>query len=116
MNLDTFQTEKVNTRFDFPTRLDLEPFTKEGLAWRERVEAAGGRGPEDAKRLGLPGPYEVHPRSYYTYELRGAGDTGGVGGADVGANGVPQWREFNDTMVKEWAVAGRSAGSEGGEG
>lgn len=29
MNLDTFQTEKVNTRFDFPTRLDLEPFTKE---------------------------------------------------------------------------------------
>ncbi|CAN0036660.1 unnamed protein product, partial [Ectocarpus sp. 8 AP-2014] len=71
MNLDTFQTEKVNTRFDFPARLDLEPFTKEGLAWRERVEAAGGRGPEDAKRLGLPGPYEVHPRSYYTYELRG---------------------------------------------
>ena len=23
------------------------------------------------KRLGLPGPYEVHPRSYYTYRLRG---------------------------------------------
>ena len=29
MNLDTFQTEKVNTRFDFPVDLDLEPFTKE---------------------------------------------------------------------------------------
>lgn len=29
MNLDTFQTEKVNTRFGFPQRLDLEPFTKE---------------------------------------------------------------------------------------
>ena len=29
MNLDTFQTEKINTRFDFPMRLDLEPFTKE---------------------------------------------------------------------------------------
>ncbi|CAN0288152.1 unnamed protein product, partial [Hapterophycus canaliculatus] len=29
MNLDTFQTEKVNTRFEFPARLDLEPFTKE---------------------------------------------------------------------------------------
>ncbi|CAM9654625.1 unnamed protein product, partial [Ectocarpus fasciculatus] len=119
MNLDTFQTEKVNTRFDFPTRLDLEPFTKEGLAWRERVEAAGGRGPEDAKRLGLPGPYEVHPRSYYTYELRGAGDAGeaGGGGADVdGKGGAPQWCEFNDTMVKEWAVAGRRAGSEAGEG
>ncbi|CAM9951919.1 unnamed protein product, partial [Sphacelaria rigidula] len=49
MNLDTFQTEKVNTRFVFPKSLDLEPFTKEGLAWRERVEAAGGKGPEDAK-------------------------------------------------------------------
>ncbi|CAM9294212.1 unnamed protein product [Scytosiphon promiscuus] len=71
MNLDTFQTEKVNTRFEFPARLDLEPFTKEGLAWRERLEVAGGRGPEDAKRLGLPGPYELHPRSYYTYRLRG---------------------------------------------
>lgn len=23
------------------------------------------------QRLGLPGPYELHPRSYYTYELRG---------------------------------------------
>lgn len=29
MNLDTFQTEKVNTRFEFPSQLDLEPFTKE---------------------------------------------------------------------------------------
>lgn len=29
MNLDTFQTEKVNTRFEFPASLDLEPFTKE---------------------------------------------------------------------------------------
>ena len=29
MNLDTFQTEKVNTRFDFPSVLNLEPFTKE---------------------------------------------------------------------------------------
>lgn len=24
-----------------------------------------------SKRLGLPGPFEVHPRSYYTYRLRG---------------------------------------------
>ncbi|CBJ49152.1 expressed unknown protein [Ectocarpus siliculosus] len=41
MNLDTFQTDKVNTRFDFPARLNLEPFVKDDLAWR--------RGPEDAK-------------------------------------------------------------------
>ncbi|CAN0539780.1 unnamed protein product, partial [Ectocarpus sp. 8 AP-2014] len=35
---------------DFPTRLGLEPFVKENLAWRERaVEAAGRRGPADAK-------------------------------------------------------------------
>ncbi|CAM9938074.1 unnamed protein product, partial [Choristocarpus tenellus] len=29
INLDTFQTEKVNTRFEFPTWLNLEPYTKE---------------------------------------------------------------------------------------
>lgn len=34
INLDTFQTEKVNTKFTFPVTLDLEPFTKE----------VGGRG------------------------------------------------------------------------
>ncbi|CAM9156153.1 unnamed protein product, partial [Discosporangium mesarthrocarpum] len=71
INLDTFQTEKVNTRFEFDTWLDLEPFTKEGLAWREAIEAGGLRGPEELKALGIPGPFELHPREHYLYQLRG---------------------------------------------
>ncbi|CAM9938006.1 unnamed protein product, partial [Choristocarpus tenellus] len=42
-----------------------------GLAWREAVEASGLRGPEDLKALGITGPFELHPREYYMYELRG---------------------------------------------
>jgi hypothetical protein len=33
-NFDTFQHEKLNTRFEFPRQLNLEPFTREGVAWR----------------------------------------------------------------------------------
>ncbi len=39
-NFDVFQHEKLNTRFEFPRLLDLEPFTKEGLAWRQAKAAA----------------------------------------------------------------------------
>ena len=35
LDLDTFSTVKLNTAFEFPRRLNVEEYTKEGLAWRE---------------------------------------------------------------------------------
>jgi Ubiquitin carboxyl-terminal hydrolase len=35
LDLDTFSTVKLNTAFEFPRRLNVEGYTKEGLAWRE---------------------------------------------------------------------------------
>ena len=35
-DLDTFMNQKINTKLEFPTQLNLEPYTKEGLEWREK--------------------------------------------------------------------------------
>ena len=40
MNWETWTTEKVNKRFEFPMELDMFPYTKEGLAWKAAQEAA----------------------------------------------------------------------------
>jgi len=32
LNFETFQHDKVNSRFAFPTEINLEPYTKEGVA------------------------------------------------------------------------------------
>ncbi|CAN0521756.1 unnamed protein product, partial [Ectocarpus sp. 12 AP-2014] len=50
--LDTFQTDKVRTRYEFPARVNREPFVKENLAWRERAWKLQ----DDAERLDLRGP------------------------------------------------------------
>lgn len=35
-DLDTLMNQKINSRLEFPFELDMEPYTAEGLAWRER--------------------------------------------------------------------------------
>jgi ubiquitin carboxyl-terminal hydrolase 34 len=35
-NLETFQNEKINSKLEFPHQLNLEPFSSEGLDWREK--------------------------------------------------------------------------------
>ena len=35
-NPNTFETEKMNSKLEFPHRLDLEPYTSEGVEWREQ--------------------------------------------------------------------------------
>ncbi len=35
-SLETFQNEKINSRLEFPFELDIEPFSTEGIEWRER--------------------------------------------------------------------------------
>lgn len=66
MNFETFQHEKVNNRFEFPLRIDLEPYTKEGLA---RLEAEKRRQTDPS--VEVPPPYSEHPPEYYRYALYG---------------------------------------------
>src|SRR5256885_1142141 len=40
LNFETFQHEKLNNRFDFPLVINLEPYTKEGLARRDAESKA----------------------------------------------------------------------------
>jgi ubiquitin C-terminal hydrolase len=43
-NMNTFETEKINDRCEFPVVLDMRPFTKEGLEERDRdAMASSGR-------------------------------------------------------------------------
>lgn len=99
-NYEKMKNEKLNTACSFPMELDMEPYTKEGLARREsnRGLASG----EDVP--------EMKPPSYYQYEL--CGIVVHTGSADFGhyysyiRERVPQfgskerrWFEFNDTIV-----------------
>ncbi len=87
MNYETFQREKVNDRFEFPSLLDLYPYSTEGMAWRARVDAAASAEPaapaggadadldagagSPAPTSSEPRPYLLHPKEYYEYELVG---------------------------------------------
>jgi ubiquitin C-terminal hydrolase len=98
---EKMRNEKLNTACSFPMELDMEPYTKEGLA---RREADRGMSTTDAADT------EMKPPSYYQYEL--AGIVVHTGSADFGhyysyiRERVPQygskerrWFEFNDTIV-----------------
>jgi ubiquitin carboxyl-terminal hydrolase 34 len=37
-DLDTLMNQKINSRLEFPHELNLEPYTKEGLEWREKAK------------------------------------------------------------------------------
>ena len=41
-DLDTLMNQKINSRLEFPHLLNLEPYTKEGLEWRERKKKPKG--------------------------------------------------------------------------
>ena len=34
--MDLMENSKVNSRLEFPVELDVEPYTSEGIAWREK--------------------------------------------------------------------------------
>lgn len=121
MNFETFQTEKVSTRFEFPHELDMYPYSREGVAWAEECAAVSDAA--DAPER----PYSQHPAEYYQYTLvgvvihMGSIDSGhyysfirerGSAGAAVAArrgvavptgNAAHNWRgdwfEFNDSSV-----------------
>ena len=97
-NLDTLLNEKINSRLEFPFDLNLEPYTKEGLEWREKAKEheKQNNNNNDKSNLNekytdkkegeineisiekeekeveeLLGPYQIHPKEYYEYKLVG---------------------------------------------
>jgi ubiquitin C-terminal hydrolase len=83
LDFNTFQHVKINSRFEFPMEVDLEPYTAEGLARidaeakMEKLRAAGGsadgKNNSDGKteELVVPERYAEHPKEYYTYRVKG---------------------------------------------
>ena len=111
---------KVNSRFEFPHKLNMKPFTKEGRA--DRVEAPTPKPAADttgAEGDEAKGPEDdepatpLHPDEYYEYELMGVVvhtgtcDSGHyysfIKERDPDYDGVGpdtrQWYEFNDASV-----------------
>eukprot|EP00736_Rhodelphis_marinus_P012162 Rmarinus@m.24887 len=97
---DTFKRIKLNSRCSFPLELNMEPYTKEGIARRE------GRAVDVGDR----------PPSYYKYELSGV--LVHTGTSDSGhyysfikerqprtTGGQCRWLQFNDSTVEEWNVS-----------
>jgi ubiquitin C-terminal hydrolase len=113
----TLSRKKVNDFCSFPSRLDMWPYSLEGVVERERAEgiAIGSSASDGSDKAG-----PRHPRWHYQYELTGI--VVHVGGADAGhyysfvksaspASGAEQpaagtgdfdgdWWELNDRTVK----------------
>eukprot|EP01125_Pyxidicula_operculata_P018997 TRINITY_DN6842_c1_g3_i2.p1 TRINITY_DN6842_c1_g3~~TRINITY_DN6842_c1_g3_i2.p1 ORF type:complete len:2639 (+),score=452.27 TRINITY_DN6842_c1_g3_i2:39-7955(+) len=80
---------KLNQLIEFPQKLNLEPFTKEGLERKENPDSMI----EDS-----------HPSSYFDYDLTGilihSGDTEmGHYYSYIRDSGTNKWYQFNDEMV-----------------
>jgi ubiquitin carboxyl-terminal hydrolase 9/24 len=103
-NYDTMTRLKVNDYCEFPTEIDMEPFTQEGLERKEllkKKEKAMQEGVEFDKEI----PGVLFPEDYYNYKLKGA--VIHMGTADSGHyysfiqdRAKEQWYEFNDTLVR----------------
>eukprot|EP00741_Cyanophora_paradoxa_P020633 tig00021281_g19915.t1 len=111
-DLDTMKKFKVNDHVEFPALLDMEPFTREGLARREAAPAQAGGGDDvpmaDARPERGPG--------YYRYALAGilvhtgTADSGHyysyIQEREPGTPGEPRrWFHFNDTQVETFDEA-----------
>lgn len=57
-NFESMQNEKLNTRYEFPRRLNLEPYTKEGLAFRAAEAAKATTAAAGATAAAAVGPVD----------------------------------------------------------
>eukprot|EP00004_Rigifila_ramosa_P006247 TRINITY_DN1692_c0_g1_i1.p1 TRINITY_DN1692_c0_g1~~TRINITY_DN1692_c0_g1_i1.p1 ORF type:complete len:3114 (-),score=719.02 TRINITY_DN1692_c0_g1_i1:25-8475(-) len=104
-DLELMRRIKVNDRCEFPTELDMFPYTKEGLALKEhQADLAAGRTPTQA----MP---TLRAPEYYKYKLVGV--LVHTGTADSGhyysfikerESESGKWLHFNDTLVEEFDV------------
>ena len=68
-DLETMQKIKVNDYCEFPHYLNMEPYTQEGLARRDKEKERQAAG-EDPMEVEEP-PKLKYPKEYYEYKLRG---------------------------------------------
>ena len=101
----TFQQKKVNSRFEFPHKLNMKPYTLEGRPDKVGAQNSGG---DDSKHA-----EELHPDEYYEYELMGIVVHSGTCNSghyysfikerDASYTGEGEdhrrWHQFNDTRV-----------------
>lgn len=129
-NYDTFLQEKLNSEFKFPTRMNFEPYTAEGLARREAAKEAraapspqeqgdastaqastaqaGSHASQADEDLAPP----AHPLEHYEYELAGVVIHSGT--ADTGhyysfikdrSHPDGGWLRFDDSIVTKFDPA-----------
>ena len=129
-DFDTMRNEKVNDYCEFPMELDMQPYTREGVAQIERQKKKAKEGEEE--KGGEKGKEEVGGgegedppvlgKEEYDYELRGVLVHRGV--ADSGhyysfirerEGGDGGWLEFNDETVKPFDVNNLAHECFGGE-
>jgi ubiquitin carboxyl-terminal hydrolase 9/24 len=116
LDYETMRLNKLNDRCEFPTTLDLKPYTEEGIAAKEAVaQKAAAKSEEgkddDKKEDEIPLTYSD---DYYNYELRGVVvHTGSANGGHyysfIKERPRPgespescKWYEFNDTIVRDF--------------
>jgi ubiquitin carboxyl-terminal hydrolase 34 len=112
-DFDTMRNEKVNDYCEFPLFLDMEPYTREGLAKREREKKEKSNeakerkdedeeeGTKDSDSTDLP----LFPREYYEYELRGVLVHRGVADSGHYYSFIKErgnWYKFNDEKVSSF--------------
>lgn len=109
LNFDTFRREKVNDSFEFPLRINMLPYTKEGLEQAEHAELIERMNAQGV-RHNLPASVALpHPAEYYEYELTGVvvhtgtSDSGHYYSYIRDADGSGKWYEFNDQEVSNFS-------------
>ena len=112
-DLETMQKIKVNDYCEFPHYLNMEPYTQEGLARRDKEKERQAAG-EDPMEVEEP-PKLKYPKEYYEYKLRGIVVHSGTSEhghyysfiQDREDTSVPEekrWYEFNDERVREFEI------------
>ena len=118
IDYDTMQKFKVNGFCEFPMKLNMEAFTMEGLAKRDKEKEKEkamkeGRDLDEETQPPQTQPTVQYPPEYYDYKLTGV--LIHIGSADAGhyyslimdreKTWLPEkerWYEFNDTIVEQY--------------
>lgn len=123
---ETMVKMKLNDYCEFPNKLNLEPYTQQGLRKAEKAKKAEKDGGADQGGDQQPTNEKEYPASYFEYKLHGV--VIHLGTADMGhyysliqdreLPDVPEdkkWYEFNDTLVSRFDPKDIASEAFGGE-
>jgi ubiquitin C-terminal hydrolase len=127
LNFETFMNEKINDRFEFPMEINLEPFTKAGLARKEaflkqQQKTTTETNQEDSKGENTSKDEHLNDKANENVEnkdeeyspdenckYRLSGIVVHIGNAQAGhyysfirVRGSETWLEFNDNIVRKF--------------